>query len=100
MILKGYSIELGTEDNFTHTFGSLPEELCKCMCDFIDNGPRYSNSSRYNYFTEKVKNHKGFSFGTAKAAVQVSISKMVKQEKRNEFDTQISAPKYLIITKL
>jgi hypothetical protein len=69
LILKNYEISVGDINNYTHIFSELPEDLCKEMSDYIDNGPRYSNSSRYNFYTSIFKQHKGISFGTAKAAV-------------------------------
>jgi len=99
LILKNYEINVGGINNFTHICSELPEDLCKEMTDFIDNGPRYSNDCRYIFYTSVLKQHKGIRFGTAKAAVQCTISKFFKQTSKGN-ETKLTVPRYLIIKKI
>lgn len=66
--LKGFTLSLA--DDGQYDFKTLPEELCRQMCDCEDAGQRYHPSSRYTFITQYFKDYNDIPFGTARAAVQ------------------------------
>jgi len=78
--LKQYTLSLDPKGEYT--FATLPEELCREMCDEIDNGERYAKDSRYHYTTKYFQRTKeGFHIGTAKGAVQYAIMQKLNYRK-------------------
>lgn len=83
--LKGYLISITVDGKYT--LSTLPEALCRKMCECIDQGGQWSPSSRYNYTTELYKKtKKGFCWGTAKAAVQYAIIEKLKYKNGNRIN--------------
>lgn len=75
LIIKNYSIQVTGKNQATHTYFTLPEDLCKKMAEVYDQGKQHSASSRFVYSCNGISMYKNtFQFGTAKAAVMNAIS--------------------------
>lgn len=70
-------LEIGMKYQGVFKLKDLPEELCKKICEYKDNGNRYSESSRYNYWT-MFDGKDDLIYNNAKAAVQSVFIKKAK----------------------
>jgi len=60
----------------------IPKIVLEQMCDCVDYGERYPDSSRYVYSTNIVSENCGIRFGNAITAVKYSIIKHFGENKR------------------
>lgn len=76
-----HRIEFTNEGEYD--FNSIPEVLCRMMCDMHDAGPRYHPNSRYTFsFEQHETNKDDFRFGTAKACIQSYLISTKNENKK------------------